>query len=156
MVDRLADAHPDGRWIVAVTRVVNLRAVGDHREYVTFGAELDVVAWLRQSVRHARLPVLLDRYGHEEVDIAHDCGAPKAELRKDRREVGIAGLSCMHAVAQEVVGIAAASINRIVAPHRVGRCPRGSRRLACMPAAARSRPMIQDTGERRPRESPGT
>src|SRR5271169_1951643 len=55
-----------------------------------------------------------DRHAHEEVDVADDVAAVEPELRQGLDEIGETAMRATDAVAQEIVGLAAAAIDRVV------------------------------------------
>ena len=55
-----------------------------------------------------------DRHAHEDIDIADDIAAVEPELRQRFDEIAKAAMCAADAVAQEVVGLATASVDRVV------------------------------------------
>jgi len=107
--------HTNGRRIVSVARVVHLRAVRKDGEHVTLGTQFDVMSGLRRPGVDAGFADVVDGHAHEKVDVAYDVALVEVELRQDRGEIVVAGLCGLDAIAQLIVGSAAASVNRIVA-----------------------------------------
>src|ERR1700677_1710540 len=63
------DEDLDGGGVVGVAGIVELRAVGDGDEGVHLGAELDVLACVRDAVSEGELAGGGDGDVHEEVDV---------------------------------------------------------------------------------------
>src|SRR5260370_42544142 len=55
-----------------------------------------------------------NRHAHEEIDVADDIAAVEPELRQRFDEIAKAAMCAADAVAQEVVGLATASVDRVV------------------------------------------
>src|ERR1700731_66046 len=55
-----------------------------------------------------------NRHAHEEIDVADDIAALEPELRQRFDEIAKAAMCATDAVAQEVVGLATASVDRVV------------------------------------------
>src|SRR5262249_35401544 len=66
------------------------------------------------SVDINRHPVGGDRHAHKEVDIADDIAAVEPKLRQYLGEIGEAAVRATDAIAQEIVGLTAAAVDRIM------------------------------------------
>ena len=66
------------------------------------------------SVDISRGAVGGDRHAHEEIDIGDDIAAVEPELRQRFDEIAKAAMCAADAAAQEVVGLATASVDRVV------------------------------------------
>src|ERR1700680_163431 len=111
--------HTNRRRVVYVERVGHLRAVRKDGEHVTLGTQVDVMSWPRIPSDDAGFADVIDGHAHEKVDVAYDVALIEVELRQDRGEIVVAGLCGLDAIAQLIVGSAAASVNRIVAAEGV-------------------------------------
>jgi hypothetical protein len=77
------------------------------------------MSWLRRSSGDPGFADVIDGHAHEKVDVAYDVSLVEVELRQDRGEIVVAGLCGLDAIAQLIVGPAAASVNRVVAAERI-------------------------------------
>src|SRR6266545_2418399 len=114
-VASLAHDHPDRRRVKAVARVAGLRAVRDHGEDVHLGAEVDIVAGLREALGDRHRAVEAHGNVHEPVQVGDDVLLAETEGRQRAQEVLAAVGGVLDAVAKLVALGAAAAANGVVA-----------------------------------------
>src|SRR6516225_11971689 len=81
----IPDQQAYWRRVVRVARVVQLRAVADHGEYIHLRAQLDVLSRRRNPVLERQRAVRGDRHVHEEVDVVRDVTLLESAARADER-----------------------------------------------------------------------
>src|SRR5882757_3134664 len=121
----IPDEHLEGRWVVGVAWIVELRTIRDEHDDVHGGLHLHILAGAAQTIGEGEAAVGGDGHIHEEIDVVGEIALADTErlVLRQRQEIAVAaGVhgSLFQIIAHAIGFGRAGPAQRIVPPHRVG------------------------------------